>query len=256
MNTKQLSQLLTSIFGGMALTFVLIILIVLPSYAQAKTLSPVGAFTVSPVASTIVQSNTIYLPLIMHNYNPLTVTIKGRVIDSLDVPVNGINIAIIQDSYRTDAYSDSDGYFYADVPRTSNPIWNVQIVGILCSSRVMDPQNCVLKGYFQRNYNENVSVPQSQSLVFVFEKATTVISGTVVNAQGQPLSDIRVFAFRSDSAWSWGQSFSSGNFELPASDGSWDAYAVRFNPWTEGIHVGVIITDGVSSPSPVILTMP
>lgn len=198
----------------------------------------------------------LYLPTIYCEINSSPATIIGRVIDSLGVPVDGINLAMMNGDFRVDSYSDKNGDFTAEVIQGCNPIWNVQIVGISCSSRVMDPSTCLLKGYFERNYSENIAVPQSQPLIFTYEKATTVMNGTVIDLQGVPISDVRVFAFRSDNARSWGASLENGKFALPASDGSWDAYAVKFNPWTEGTHVNVNIVNGVATPDPLILNIP
>jgi serine/threonine-protein kinase len=179
--------------------------------------------------------------------------IFGFVNDSLGKPIDGINVAIWQGSgdaeYRQDAYSNSEGYFQADVPINAGPVWNVEAVGISCSSRIMDPANCSLNGYFELSDYASVAVPQSQPILFVYEKANTVLRGNV------PRGNTRVIAERSDGARSWGTSSDSGDFELPISDGSWEVYSVRFDPRTEGQRIRVEVTGG-NPPAPISLTAP
>jgi serine/threonine-protein kinase len=179
--------------------------------------------------------------------------IFGFVNDSLGKPIDGINVAIWQGSgdaeYRQDAYSNSEGYFQADVPISEGPVWNVEAVGILCSSRIMDPADCSLNGYFESSDYASVAVPQSQPVFFVYEKANNVLRGNV------PRGNTRVIAERSDGATSWGTSSDSGNFELPISDGSWEVYSLKFDPRTEGQRIRVEVTGG-NPPAPISLTAP
>jgi serine/threonine protein kinase len=183
--------------------------------------------------------------------------ISGKVVDSLGVPIEGINIAVTQsgdDYFRIDTYSTDDGTFHASLPRDSSGTWAVQIVGINCKSRIMD-SSCNLSGYFDLHDMEIIELPQKEPVVFVYEKATTVIRGTVIDRQGQPVSDIRIFADRSDGARSWTGSSDSGEFELPASDGSWEVYAFRFDPRAESEHIRVDITED-ELPDSIVLIAP
>ena len=173
------------------------------------------------------------------NLTESTLSIFGSVVDSDGLPIEGINIAVIQEEKRVDVYSASDGSFSAELPTSTNPNWNVQIVGINCTSKIMT--NCVLTGYFELFQSTDVTVPLSEPITFIFEKATTTIKGKV------PVSGMRIFAIRSDGATSWGESLNDGTFELPASDGIWDVYVVDLNSNQEGEHVSLEINNGTSN---------
>jgi hypothetical protein len=219
--------------------------------AAATATPPAATSTpVTPTATRMLPTATP-IPALATNTRPVSITsptpqvtatavITGRVVDSLGAPIEGTGVAIIQrsssgDDLRLDVDSDREGSFEVHVPQTGNPTWNVQIVSMSCGSRVMNPQACELTGYFWVTYNVNVVVPQSRPVIFLFEKATTVIRGTAGEGNDQ------VRALRSDGALSFGTPSSSGDFELPASNGRWDVYAVRFNPYTEGNHVRIEI---------------
>lgn len=165
-------------------------------------------------------------------------SIYGSVVDSDGLPVEGINIAVEQQEKRVDVYSAADGSFSAELPKSTSPNWNARIVGIDCTSKVMT--NCVLTGYFESPQEIDVTVPLSEPVTFVFEKATTTIKGDV------PVGGMRIFAIRSDGASSWGTSLEDGAFELPASDGIWDVYALDINTDQEGKHVKLEIKNGIS----------
>jgi len=213
------------------------------SVAQNIGSSRTGILTIGGQVFTVTQDGC-------SPYCPLQVTISGKVIDSLNNPIDGINIAITQSAQRVDVYSDINGDFQTSVPNTGNSIWNAQIVGIMCTSRIMDPTSCNLKGYFELKYYMDVDASQSQPAVFIFEKATTVIKGKI------SVNGIRIFAIRSDGARSWISSSDTGDFELPASAGSWDVYAVSFTPsWKEGQHIKVEII-GTESPTSINLSAP
>jgi hypothetical protein len=166
-------------------------------------------------------------------------SIFGSVVDSNGLPIEGINIAVIQEENRVDVYSATDGSFSAELPTSTNSNWTVEIVGINCTSKIM--ANCVLTGYFELFQSIDVTVPLSKPITFIFEKATTTIKGKA------PVSGLRIFAFRNDGANSWGESLNDGTFELPASDGIWDVYAVDLNSDQESEHVGLEIINGTSN---------
>jgi len=198
---------------------------------------------------------TVYIPSVLNNYSN-EVTIQGKVVDSLDIPVEGILIYISQSGFRYDVHSDINGEFSVTFPKTDNPTWFVSAVGINCTSRVMDPETCRLSGFFHVNTFEVVTIPQSEPIIFVFEIATTVIKGNLVDNTGTPLSDKRIFGYRSDGAMSWGATLEDGTFEIPASDGTWNVYAVDFSTDDESNHVSVTIENGISVPETVSLEMP
>ena len=173
------------------------------------------------------------------NLNQTTPSIFGSVVDSDGLPIEGINIAVIQEEKRVDVYSATDGSFRTELPDSTNSNWNVEIVGINCTSKIMT--NCLLTGYFELFQSIDVTVPLSEPIILIFEKATTTIKGKV------PVSGIRIFAIRSDGANSWGESSNDGTFELPASDGLWDVYAVDLNSNQESEHIDLEIINGTSN---------
>jgi len=173
------------------------------------------------------------------NFIEVPPSILGSVVDSNGLPIEGINLAIVQEEKRVDAYSAADGKFSAVLPASTNPNWKVEIVGINCTSKVM--VNCALTGYFEQFQSIDVTVPLPEPVTFIFEKATTTIKGKVF------LGGLRIFAIRSDGANSWGESFNDGSFELPASDGIWDVYAVDLNSGQESDHISLEVINGISN---------
>ncbi|MCJ7624142.1 MAG: SH3 domain-containing protein [Anaerolineaceae bacterium] len=172
--------------------------------------------------------------------------ISGRVIDSSAEPVNGVNVAVLKRlvdaTLRTDAYSGEDGTFYAYIPLDSTGNWEAQIVGVRCDSRIVD-DNCNIDGHIVYSSRILFEPTLFSPLVFMYEIATATINGTVADAGGQPVS-MRIFADRSDGAYSYILSAASGEFLIPASDGVWDVYAIQYNPNVEGDHVTVQVVNG------------
>jgi hypothetical protein len=184
-----------------------------------------------------------YLPL---EEIPDNQVISGKVIDSSSEPVNGVNIAVLKrlvdSTLRTDAYSGEDGTFYAYIPLDSTGNWEAQIVGVRCDSRIVD-DTCNIDGYIVYSSRVLFEPTLFSPMVFMYEIATTTISGTVADVGGQPVS-MRVFADRSDGAYSYTLSSTNGEFLIPASDGVWDIYAIQYNPRIEGEHVTIQVIDG------------
>jgi hypothetical protein len=184
--------------------------------------------------------------------------ISGKAVLSSGEPVEGIMIAISSSSpdgeyVRTDTYTNADGIFSFYAP--TKWAWRVSKVGIRCGSTLLDAQ-CHNRGYFElrpRNQGyapQTVHVPQTNPIVFTYERATTTITGRVIDRQGRGVGGRRLEAVRSDGATVWEKSSASGQFELPASDGDWEVYVRRLNPWGEGPHVAVTITQG-NAPAPI-----
>lgn len=77
--------------------------------------------------------------------------IKGKVTESNGSPVDGIDIAVFQvdngRELRTDAITTASGEFYAYLPASSKGGWSVGMVGIKCTSRIMQTE-CKIKGRF------------------------------------------------------------------------------------------------------------
>lgn len=175
-----------------------------------------------------------------------SIVISGRVIDSDAKPVDGVDVAVLQRltdvNLRTDAVTDQDGYFYAYIPTQSAGIWEAQIVGVLCTSRIMD-ENCSLKDHFLYNYRVIFEPPPISPILFFYQVSDVQITGQLVNADGEPVS-LRVFAERNDGAYAYAQADENGNFSIPAGPGIWRVYAIQYNPNLEGAPVTVQIVQG------------
>lgn len=185
--------------------------------------------------------------------------IKGIVADSNAQPIEGVSIALIplsgNQSYRIDTVSGPDGNFYAYVPVNSYTSWRVSIVSVRCGSRIADA-NCGVSNYFAIKETMNLVLPQLDPLEFVYQQATTYITGTVRDWQGNPAGDFRVFSERTnDGARAWGTTLENGSFTLPAADGVWEVYAALLSPRVDGERVTVQITAG-QPPEPVELVRP
>lgn len=210
----------------------------------------------------------MYTPLLLftHDINGAPIeeiedsfNIKGLVADTNSQPIEGVSIALIplsgNQAYRIETVSGPDGHFYAYVPVNSYTSWRVSIVGIRCGSRIADA-NCGVSNYFAIKESMDLVLPQLDPLQFVYQQATTYITGTVRDWQGNPAADFRVFAERtSDGARAWDTTLEDGSFTLPAADGVWQVYAALLSPTIEGDRVSVQITAG-QSPAPVDLVRP
>ena len=178
--------------------------------------------------------------------------ITGRIVDSNGNPVDRVGVVAIhdkgEDRVRVDADSGYDGKFYLSLPDDSEGMWEIQIVGIDCTSRIMD-SNCRMSGYFERNNREFVALPQSEYLELVYEIATTSIQGVTVDSLGNPSPNVRVVATRDDGATSWTNSDESGAFSLAASTGDWDVFARLYDPEIESEHFYVGIGERLESDS-------
>ena len=100
-----------------------------------------------------------------------SIIITGKVLDQNGEPVNAINMALIQregeESMRTDAFSTQDGTFYAYLPLDSQPPWTVQVVGVGCTSRIMDA-DCKHSGTFDPAVITLEALPPSKEIVFTY----------------------------------------------------------------------------------------
>lgn len=174
--------------------------------------------------------------------------VRGLVADQSGNPIEGISLALVpmngNEAYRIDAVSDSEGRFYAYVPVNSFTSWRVSVVGVRCGSRLADA-NCNVSNYFINKEQMEIVLPQLDPIEFIYQQASSYITGVVKDWQGQPATDVRVFAVRtSDGARAWGSSQANGLFSLPVTDGVWEVYAVLLVPYTEGRRVTITITAG------------
>jgi uncharacterized protein YraI len=98
-------------------------------------------------------------------------TVTGSVMDETGKPIESITIAVYQESdpqtNRTDARTTADGSFYAYLPLDAQSRWRVEIVGIGCSSNIVD-DNCDFFGKFEPVGYE-IELPVSRdALKFVY----------------------------------------------------------------------------------------
>lgn len=185
--------------------------------------------------------------------------VKGIVADTNGQPVGGVSIALLpkqgSQSFRIETVSGTDGYFYAYIPVNSYTSWRVAITSVRCGSRITD-DNCYVSHYFTIKEDMDLVLPQLDPLAFVYQQATTYITGTVRDWQGNPAPKMRVFAERtSDGARAWSSTLDDGSFTLPAADGVWEIYAALLSPTIEGDRVSVQITAG-QPPDPIELIRP
>jgi hypothetical protein len=202
----------------------------------------------------VLDGEVAYLPIVDV---PEGYLVTGQVIDSDAQPVDGADVAVLQrlsnTTLRSDSITNPEGYFYVYLPKQSIGYWEVQVVGIGCSSRIVD-DNCNLKGYFVYTYRQLIQIPPISPMVFLYQAATTQIVGTVSDAEGKPVS-MRVFAGRSDGAYSYTVASTDGNFSIPVGDGIWEVYAIQTSTNAEGEHVTVNVYAG-EEPAPVALAAP
>lgn len=80
------------------------------------------------------------------------VVITGKAVDDQQNPIPGVDFAVYpansSGQVRTDVYSDESGNFYAYLPTSAGGAWTIEIVGIMCTSPIMD-SNCKHSGQFK-----------------------------------------------------------------------------------------------------------
>jgi hypothetical protein len=91
--------------------------------------------------------------------------IKGKVSKPDGTPIDGIDIAIRQsnDQFRTDATTKQNGDFFGDLPFSSKGEWSVGMVGINCTSKIMDA-DCKYSGHFDPQ-NVTITLPAVNNLI-------------------------------------------------------------------------------------------
>ena len=162
------------------------------------------------------------VPVIVSNDDT---SIYGKVLDGASEGVNGVVIAAIQVDdglvHRLESTTQADGSFLIDVPRGSTTEWTVVIADVDCDSRLMN-NRCQMFGYFAAVPQINIELPLSEPVELLYKDATSIIAGTVFDADGQPSGKgTEVSAERADGAITSGVTSSSGKFVLPADAGVW-----------------------------------
>lgn len=102
---------------------------------------------------------------------PGSMTITGSAIDTNNIGVDDLDVAVIQgngaDQRRTDTYTEQDGKFTVYLPISSQGTWVVEIVGTKCTSRVMDT-SCNHTGSIT-NPVLSINLPQTIKLTFIYD---------------------------------------------------------------------------------------
>lgn len=180
--------------------------------------------------------------------------VQGTVLDREGNPIPGITIAAIQrqDAFeqRADTVSDDNGDFIIYVPSDLSGTLDVQVVGIECTSPIVD-NLCNLSEYFKVEGRAFVALPQEDEVQFVYQKAEIFLEGTVEDEDGEGVAAIIVVGLRDDGAESSVRTDNDGSFSLPVAEGVWDVYSVTLDPREEGEAFNVEITDS----TPPILTL-
>ncbi|MEJ2484920.1 MAG: SH3 domain-containing protein [Anaerolineales bacterium] len=184
--------------------------------------------------------------------------IQGRVEDTEGNPIPGVNVATLLQyddvDLRTDVVSNDNGDFEVYLPEGLTGTFDIQIVSWLCDSPIAD-LNCQLSGYIQVIDRVFITLPQEEDILFTYEKTNLIISGIVVDAKDEPVSQMNVRAVRDDGAVSFGRTDAVGDFSMPIAEGTWEIFAVKFDPeYLEGEHVSVEVAQ--SNPDNVTLNQP
>jgi len=189
---------------------------------------------------------------------PPSLSINGKVIDQNGQTINGVQVQVTAQLFdfavKFVTRSNEDGYFYTFFPLDTVGVWLVEIIGTDCGSRIVDA-NCNVVEFFLYNSAAYVQLPAASPLVFVYEAASSHITGTVQDASGAALSNVRVFATRSDGATAEALSSNTGSFVLPASPGIWEAYTVQPSPYLEGERFRVEVPE-TGEPDPIVILSP
>jgi hypothetical protein len=96
--------------------------------------------------------------------------VRGQVIDIDGKPIGGVAFGITQGSPsikpRAEATSLLDGNFYAYLPSSAAGDWRLSLVGIDCTSPIMD-EGCNYNGEFDPMWVD-ISIPHDAPLVFTY----------------------------------------------------------------------------------------
>ena len=156
--------------------------------------------------------------------------VSGKVINSSSEPIPDIQVTVYQRlldaTLSTEATTDQNGIFYAYLPQGSTGSWEVSITAIGCESNIVNDR-CNLQGYFVYNSYTIINLPQTSPLLFMYEAASAEIHGFVKDENGDDVS-IRVFADRSDGAYAYTVSSTSGEFFYSGFGGKLDSLCRLF----------------------------
>lgn len=186
------------------------------------------------------------LPL--DTYDP-SLTIVGAVQDQEGNPIPGIGISVtLQDDVNTlpaDTVTNEDGLFAVFLPPELTGVYDVMITSWECDSMVVN-LNCRLSGYVEGVDQYSVTLPQTDEIIFVYEKTSLTLSGVVQDVQEEPGAGFNIVAEREDGATSYGVSNADGEFTIPINAGNWEVYVFTFDPdYIEGDRISIEVTDSL-----------
>lgn len=164
--------------------------------------------------------------------------IQGKVTETDGAPVNGIRVAALSttdagEELRAEATTGESGEFTIYLPADQTGSFDVQIVAANCNSRISSiiEGECIVADYFPVDSRTDVLLPQSQVVVFTYERGVTHLTGKVVYQDGYGASQVLVKATRLadgvESEWVTGV---GGEFSLPLGLGIWEVVGIRFLP--------------------------
>jgi hypothetical protein len=158
--------------------------------------------------------------------------IYGTVLDTQNNPVSGVRIAAIIGDQRTETVSTHSGEFFIYAPTELTGPFSFEIVALNCGSSIAEVQpdgSCLAVDYFPVDWQETVTLPQTQPIRFEYERGIAFLEGKVVYQDGNGASQILVRATRkSDNVQSEFVTQVGGEFRLPLGEGEWEVVAVRF----------------------------
>ena len=97
-----------------------------------------------------------------------SLVITGRVVDASGKGIPGIDLAALYQQRRVDGTTLENGVFYAYAPPELQGEWVVNVVGIGCSSPIVD-SNCRYAGTFQPQAGILVKLPQNADVTFIYK---------------------------------------------------------------------------------------
>ncbi|MEN8241968.1 MAG: SH3 domain-containing protein [Chloroflexota bacterium] len=183
---------------------------------------------------------------------PASQIVQGRVVDENDEPINGVLIAVISstegESLRADTTSDLSGSFITYLPEEMFGILDVQVIGPICGTPLMD-ENCQVSSHILMVERFYISIPQGeQEILFPYHTAAFTLTGTVVDRHDRGVPQINITAVRDDGAISYGLSREDGEFYLPISEGIWEIFTVEFDPRNQGDSLIITVADRIPEP--------
>lgn len=188
---------------------------------------------------------------------PDELKVRGVVIDTEGnlIPNVEINVVLrITDDRqeRAESITDENGEFIFYIPDyLYNLGVDIEAIGPNCGSPMVD-NNCEMQ-YFEVIDHHRITIPQTESLTFVYEKATTFLAGKVTTRGGWALDNMIVYAQREEDGADSQALTDKGQFVLPLGEGTWRIIAIRtiiYWPDQESDPLYVTIIPGID-PEPV-----